>query len=380
MTPVVPDATQTQRRLSQILQRDSANVGVGATMDRLTVMLTRSCELRCSYCFVAVTDEGHGQAQTGTSKSGAPLGDIAPATLNAAIDLLMRSARPRLALQLFGGEPTRRWDLLSAGIRYAIEHPARAGRPLELLLTTNGVGLDGLVEGQAGRLAHLRAPEVMVELSWDGDARGSRFRRGHLLATEAVTASLERQLPALLASGVQFFVNATLPPAAATEVEERYHWARSLGIPALQLNYATGMAWTPQQVEAYLVGLQRVLLHHQRDPGKLQLLNWQNGADPVPLCADVIVDVDGSILQMGGVFHEKRFPALRAAYARGNVRQAPSFEGLRIPLDRLWTLTEEVLSADEWAVFSDNVRLGAAVDLVVQFTRRRLGRGVQQAS
>ena len=379
MTPVVPDAAQIERRLSQILQRDSANVGVGASMDRLTVMLTRSCELRCSYCFVAVTDDAHGQ-DAGPVETGIPRGDIAPATLNAAIDLLMRSSRPRLALQLFGGEPTRRWDVLSAGVTYAIEHPARAGRPLELLLTTNGVGLNGLVEGQAGRLAHLRAPEVVVELSWDGDVRGNRFRRGHLLTTEAVNASLEQQLPALIASGVQFFVNATLPPAAASEVEERYHWARSLGVPALQLNYATGMAWTPAQVEAYLVGLQRVLLHHHRDPGQMRLLNWQNGADPVPLCADVIIDVDGSILQMGGVFHEKRFPALRAAYARGDVRRAEAFAGLRIPLDQLWTLTEKTLSADEWAVFSDNVRLGAAVDLVVQFTRRRLGLDAKRAS
>ena len=379
MTPVVPDAAQIERRLSQILQRDSANVGVGASMDRLTVMLTRSCELRCSYCFVAVTDDAHGQ-DAGPVETGIPRGDIAPATLNAAIDLLMRSSRPRLALQLFGGEPTRRWDVLSAGVTYAIEHPARAGRPLELLLTTNGVGLNGLVEGQAGRLAYLRAPEVVVELSWDGDVRGNRFRRGHLLTTEAVNASLEQQLPALIASGVQFFVNATLPPAAASEVEERYHWARSLGVPALQLNYATGMAWTPAQVEAYLVGLQRVLLHHHRDPGQMRLLNWQNGADPVPLCADVIIDVDGSILQMGGVFHEKRFPALRAAYARGDVRRAEAFAGLRIPLDQLWTLTEKTLSADEWAVFSDNVRLGAAVDLVVQFTRRRLGLDAKRAS
>jgi hypothetical protein len=373
MTPVVPDAAQTERRLSQILQRDSANVGVGASMDRLTVMLTRSCELRCSYCFVAVTDEGHGRDQAGTSKSGVPIGDMAPATLTAAIDLLMRSPRPRLALQLFGGEPTRRWDLLSSAITHAIEHPERRGRSLELLLTTNGLGLDGLVAEQAGRLARLRVPEVVVELSFDGDARGSRFRRGHLLTTADVSASLERQLPALLESGVRFFVNATLPPAAAGEVEERYHWARSLGVPALQLNYATGMAWTSAQVASYLVGLQRVLAHHHADPGKMQLLNWQNGADPVPLCADVIVDVDGSVLQMGGVFHEKRFPALRAAYARGDVRREEAFEGLRIPLGALWELTQGTLEPADWAVFADNVRLGAAVDLVVQFTRRRLG-------
>lgn len=157
MEPVVPDGEQTERRLAQILRRDSANVGVGAQMDRLTVMLTRSCELRCTYCFIALGEESHGEDHRGVSRDGVPVGDIAPATLDATIDLLMRSPRPRLGLQLFGGEPTRRWDLLGGAIERAIAHPDRRGRQLELLLTTNGLGLDALLR-DAKPLATLRAP------------------------------------------------------------------------------------------------------------------------------------------------------------------------------------------------------------------------------
>lgn len=213
----------------------------------------------------------------------------------------------------------------------------------------------------------------MVELSVDGDARGSRFRRGHLLATEDSVERLGRVVPTLRASGVRFFVNATLPPAAAGEVLERYRWARAIGAPALQLNYATGMAWSREQASAYLRGLQEVLAHHHAQPEGMDLLNWNNGADPVPLCADLMVDVDGTILQMGGVFHEKRFPALRRAYRRGDVLGTRGFDGLRIPLGDLWGVTQRALGQADWEVFADNVRLGAAVDLVVHLTRRRLG-------
>ncbi len=374
MTPLVPDAVQIDRRLSQILARDSANVGALASTDRLTVMLTRSCELRCSYCFVGVSEDGHGRdAEAGGA--GIPTGDLGHARLRLSIDLLMRSARPRLALQLFGGEPTRRWDLLEEAITYSVDHPGRRARSLELLVTTNGIGLDPDDAGLDARLAVLRRPEIVVELSIDGDARGSRFRRGHLLTTDAAASRLERLVPRLRESGVRWFANVTLPPAAASEVLERYRWARAIGAPALQLNYATGMSYSDAQFASYLEGLQRVLSEHHQDPRGLELLNWNNGADPVPLCADVMIDVDGTILQMGGIFHEKRFPALRAAYHRGALESTTAFEGLRIPLGALFRMTRRALSPEDWAVFESNTRLGAAVDLVVHVTRRRLGLG-----
>ncbi len=378
-SPLRPDAEQIDRRLRQILKRDSANVGVDAQMDRLTVMLTRSCELRCSYCFVAVREDAYGRDSDGAKLAGIPTGDIGHERLGAAIDLLMRSPRPRLGLQLFGGEPTRRWDLLAAGIERARCHPERRGRSLELLVTTNGLGLDPDDPSLDERLAVLAASEIVVELSIDGDARASRFRRGHLVTTDASNARLARLIGRLNSSGVRWFANATLPPAAAGELSERYEWARASEVPALQLNYATGMAWTDEQRTTYLEGMQRVLVRDHLERTKLSLFNWNNGADPVPLCADVMVDVDGTIVQMGGIFHEKRFPELRNAYHRGTLAGTRSFEGLRIPLGDLFELTRRTLSASDWAVFESNTRLGAGVDLVVALTRRRLGIGVSSA-
>ena len=61
------------------------------------------------------------------------------------------------------------------------------------------------------------------------------------------------------------------------------------------------------------------------------------------------------------------------AYRRGHLNQGGVLADLRIPLGQLWNLTREALDDGEWATFADNVRFGAAVDLVVQLTRRRLG-------
>jgi sulfatase maturation enzyme AslB (radical SAM superfamily) len=377
LRPVLPGTEHVDRRLEQILRRDSSNVGTSASMERLMLMLTRSCDLRCSYCFVALTEEGWQEPHAGHADPAvfagpipvAPRGDMSEATSRAAVDLLVRSARPQLGIQMFGGEPTRRWDQVVDVVRYAWAHPERRHRPIEFLFTTNGVNLT------PERVAQLADFPVTWQFSLDGDAKGSRFRRGHLLAHDEAVARMQASVAILNASGARWFMNATLPPAAAGDVLARYRFAREVGVPALQMNYATGMRWTDAQVETYLVGLQEMLLDHARSPEGLDLLNWRNGADPAPLCADVIVDVDGTVYQCGALFHEKRFPQLKRVYRRAHLDDAPSFEGLRMSLSTLWATTTDGLAdePDELRIFEQGMRLGAAVDLVVQLTRRRLG-------
>lgn len=374
--PILPGPQHVEKRLEQILRRGSLNVGGNATMDRLMLMMTRSCDLRCSYCMVSLTEEAWnddhpGHAGQGRYRpDGIPFGDMSTDTLHRAVDMLMRSVKPQLGIQLFGGEPARRWDALKDALEYAWTHPARKERPIEFLFTTNGVNLN------PERLAQLKHLPVVVQFSLDGDERGSRFRRGHLMAHDAAVDRMMEAVTALKASGLRWFMNATLPPAAAGEVLDRYRWAREHGVPALQINYATGMMWNDDQIAAYLTGVQEMLADHHHNPAGLELFNWRNDADPVPLCGDVVVDVDGDVFQVGALFHEKRFPILRAAYRRYNLDDMPPFTGMRMTLIQLWANTQAALAHEpkDLATFKQNIELGAAVDLVVQFTKKRLGR------
>ena len=362
----LPNAEQVNRRLRQILSADSAQTGDGAHTDRLMMMLTRSCELRCSYCFVALSEMHYGQDHPPERVTeGVPAGDLSIQTASRALDLLMTSPNPRLSVQLFGGEPTRRWDTLQAILHLAQTHPKRAGRPLELQLTTNGVGLTD------AQLTELAASPVVVQLSVDGDAHGNRFRRPHLPAALRPEAQPEAIAARLNHHGVRWFLNVTVPPAACDELPARYEQALALKAPALQLNYATGMRFSDAQADAYLMGLWRVLERDAQQGAPLQLMNWQNAADPAPLCGDVIVDVDGALMQVGGIFHERRFPTLRAAYQHGHLNEAQQFEGRRASLMELWRRTKAALSADEAEVFLSGMRLGAAQDLVCRLADRQ---------
>jgi hypothetical protein len=362
----LPTPAQVERRLAQILAADSAQTGGGARTARLMLMLTRSCELRCSYCFVALREDEHGLDHPGAAEpDGAiPRGDMHRETARRAIDRLVTSDKPRLGLQLFGGEPSRRWDVLLDAVAYLTHHPGRRARPLEVLLTTNGLGLD------AARLDALRAFPVVVQLSVDGFGEGNRFRRPHLLSQTDADRRWEAALPTLRGSGIPWFLNVTLPPAAAGEIPARSAAARAQGVPAIQLNYATGMRWTDEQVAAYLTGLWQVLRADRAAPGAMTFYNWNNAADPAPLCGDTIVDVDGTLLQVGGIFHERRFPGLRRAYRHGHLDDAAAFGESRATLADLWARTRAALTPDEAEVFAGGMRLGAAVDIVCRLARR----------
>lgn len=352
----LPTLEAARTRLDEILARGTVNLGARADTERLMLMLTRSCELRCGYCFVEKSES-------------APVMPLATATR--AVDLLMSSRRSKLELQLFGGEPTRSWDVLEAVLSHAFRHPELRGRRLELILTTNGIGLD------EARVRVLERWPVMVLFSLDGDrAAHRRFRNAHLVSDDAAYRAVETSLALLKGSRVSWFMNAVLPPSAGDEVVSRFEWAEKQGVPRLQINYAVGMAWSEAQSRSYLEGLEALLRSHHADSRGVQLFNWKSDCEPVILSDDLIVDVDGSVLHDGAIFLERAFPKLKATYRRGHLDGLTAFDPLRWDLR---TLHDTLLStypegSDERAILLDNILLGARVDLLIQGLSRELGR------
>ena len=368
-TVALPTPAEAKENLRRILARGSVNLGAASGIERLLLMVTRSCQLRCGYCFVDKSESGPSM----------PL-----PTAHRAVDLLMRSERPSLEIQLFGGEPTSRWDVVTGVMDYATRHPARAGRELHFVLTTNGVAID------AERVARLADQPVTVLFSLDGDQLAHRrYRPVHRgpdatwNEDDAATwVRIDRTVELLNAHPIRWFANIVLPPAAADEVEARYAWARARGVPALQLNYAVGMLWDAATTRTFLTGLAAVLLHDHRHPGGPRLFNWASDCEPVMLSDDLIVDVDGTVLHDGAVFLERRFPGLREAYRRGHLDSLEAFDPLRWSLATIFE--HMVLSAPkgslERRIILHNAWLGASVDLLIQRLARALGRPLSRGA
>lgn len=353
---MIPTRAEAHERLQEILERGTVNLGARADTERLMLMLTRSCELRCGYCFVEKSET-------------APTMPVA--TAKRAVDLLMSSQRSRLELQLFGGEPTRSWDLLETLLDYAFGHPGLGTRRLELILTTNGLGLD------AARVRALERWPVVVLFSLDGDASAHRrFRNAHLLTDDEAYRAIDRGIDLLQPSKLNWFMNAVLPPAAADDLVARFEWAVERGISRLQLNYAVGMQWSEAQSTAYLTGLRELLTSHHRDARGVVLFNWRSDCEPVMLSDDLIVDVDGSVLHDGAIFLERAFARLKDTYQRGHVDELEAFDPLRWDLRTIYDTMVSTYpeGSVEREIILHNINFGARVDLMIQALSRELGR------
>lgn len=359
--PWLPSAAEVDARLAHILERGDVNLGARADHERLMLMLTRSCELRCGYCFVDKTEQGL---------------ELSVAQARRGVDLLMRSQRSRLEVQFFGGEPARRWDVLTDVLEYATEHPLRGGRALQFTLTTNGVPLT------AEKLDVLERYPVTILFSLDGDARShARFRSAHLLPDEDAYARISAAVEGLLGRRVSWFMNVTVPPAGADQVWDRYVWARERGVPRLQINYSVGHTWSASQERRYLEGLQRVLHHHAQHPEGLLLYNWKSRCEPTILSDDLIVDTDGTVLHDAAIFLERSLPELKVAYRRGHIDTLGEFDPLRLSLRELDHILRTTYphGTRERRIVEQNEKMGAAVDLVIDRLYEQLGDAVPDA-
>ena len=217
----LPTLEQVDDHLLSILGRGSVNLSASANTERLMLMMTRSCQLRCGYCWVNKTETGQ---------------NLPLQTAKEALDWLMHSSRKKLEVQFFGGEPTTQWDTLHPILSYAKTHPNRQGRRIEFIITTNGIGLT------KERAKQLSAPDVLVLFSLDGDAETHRrFRptyRGedhsNPLSDADAWAEIEQTIQHLNDAKVHWFMNAVVPPADAQHLMDRYTFALEHSVPALQ--------------------------------------------------------------------------------------------------------------------------------------------------
>ncbi len=111
----------------------------------LEVVLTASCNLRCTYCYQN-TKQGRRMEWD---------------TLRAALDVVLQSDPPEVAVLFYGGEPLLELPLILRAVDY-VDEARPAGKRVHYVMSTNGMLLD---EETAAFLAERR---FETQLSFDG--------------------------------------------------------------------------------------------------------------------------------------------------------------------------------------------------------------------
>lgn len=100
-----------------------------APIKSMCLNIAHDCNLRCSYCFAAQGDFGHGRR-------------LMPYEVGkAAIDFLIRHSanRHNLELDFFGGEPLMNFEVVKQVVEYARSIEKKHGKNFRFTITTNGL-------------------------------------------------------------------------------------------------------------------------------------------------------------------------------------------------------------------------------------------------
>jgi len=161
------------------------------------------------------------------------------------VDLLLSSPGKLKRLELYGGEPFLRFDLLRRVVAYARRGAARAGKALSVSVASNGLALDG------EKLAFIRANRVNLSISVSG-SRANHDRTRVYPNGRGSYRDLERRLPGVLAALDPEDVVALecVAPAGAATLDRDLERLAGLGFRVMNVECVHGSDWSPAQLAA----------------------------------------------------------------------------------------------------------------------------------
>ncbi len=331
-------------RLARALRERRGRPRASFDPERLILLVTTACQLRCTYCGI---DKDSGES-------------MSEATARRGVELLMASRRPSVQLQFFGGDPLLRFDLIGSAVARAEALKKRPGAPAQVryMLTTNGHALD------ARKLSFFKPLDFLIEFSFDGRYETFQAQRPGLGGRDFY-AKIRRNLDALRRSGVRYYVIAVATPESVAGLSENVDYIASLGHRRIQVNYQLGRFWSRDAVRTLLSQMGRVARSAAR--GRFELINATVvRREPTVLNSELVIDVDGGIYRETGMFMEKDFQEHKRNFLVADVGAARLLESYAAsPFDnfllfsRLWARSGNALFRK---IVLNNIEVGLAVD------------------
>lgn len=185
----------------------------------VNLFLTRSCNLRCRYCFV--------EKRTGQFDRA-----LVPAVAHFLRDSC-EDATHGTHVGYIGGEPMVAWPLfreVTAALR-------SGGAAPNIGMTTNGTLLD------PERIRFLRENDIRVVLSFDGDLTSMQDRV--FCDGRPSYKAVRRGMDMLMEAGIPFLVQMTITPANAASLCTNIRHLAELGARRIIFGFCLEGAWTP---------------------------------------------------------------------------------------------------------------------------------------
>lgn len=207
-------------------------------IQKLKLALTSDCVLNCRHCFI---DKGLGL-------------NLRFADAARAVDLFLSSPGERKRLELYGGEPFLRYDLLREIVAYARRANLKARKKLFITVATSAVPLD------AGKLRWLKENRVGLAISFSGGREAHDHSR--VFPGGAGSHAVVKKKSGLAASALKgggLVALYCVHPKQAGSVPEDFEKVIRAGFRVVDIECVHGHGWTAAGEAAFRAGLEKVL-------------------------------------------------------------------------------------------------------------------------
>jgi len=257
-------------------------------IERVDVVLTAGCNLRCGYCY----------------QNDKKPRSMEWETLRASADLLLASRRPEVRMLFIGGEPLLEFPLIRRAVDYI-----EAARPPHLTVRYQVVTNGTLLREEQARF--LVEHDFEVQLSFDGVPAAQDLRGpGTFAVLDRLLERLREQHPHFFATKVS--VALTLVPATIPFLADSIDYFLGKGIPQIAVSPALThqSAWRDElmaELDAQFARIFAASLAHLRQTGEVpfKLFRRERGEsdelpDGIGMCGvgrgeTPAIDVDGQV-------------------------------------------------------------------------------------
>lgn len=285
----------------------------------MSLLLTHSCQLRCSYCAV-----GKYNADTPFS------------VIKQTIDSIASSGLDRFHMQFFGGEPFLRFQMMKKAVSH-IEKVSGINRiNFSLGVNSNGVGLD------EEKISFCMEKGIKLYISCDGteetcsEARhtaGGNYHKAYM--------SIAHSMETAVKCKANHTIIMVVMPDNLDKMLDNYRYLKSLGNKDIQCNYALGMLWEPEKQKIFAENLLEIQKDSVQSNGRPSPNFFGSRMEPVALNSEMLCDCDGGLYRETGVNLESRFADSKRKFfvAEKATPEVMRSSGASKP-DSLWKMLE----------------------------------------
>ncbi|MFC1752942.1 radical SAM protein [Thermoproteota archaeon] len=266
--------------------------------DRLILLVTHKCQLRCKYCKVR--------------KFSASMNED---VMRKAVNWLFTSSAKEVQIQFFGGEPLLRFDIIKKAVEHAEKISKRTKKRVEFLLTTNGIALT------KEKIKFIKGHDFTVEYSIDGEIENQLKSRSSPNGKKYYSKMLEN-FRNLEHADITHYSISVFTPETVGEMFNNFRHLIDLGFKNLQINYALGVLWHRGAFEE-LIHQTRKITSYIRKRSDITFMNFTSSRkEPVVLNAELTTDTNGGVYLESGICLEEDFIKMKNNFCVTHLKSA----------------------------------------------------------